>query len=472
MKTKFLWIAVAAIAFVACDKTKDGPAEINVDKPEFTAKTVTETKTDMENTGVKMVTELKTMNQDKGVKATVNLVDLVGNSGDVSLGVKKSVYFKVMSAVKAISGNKPDARVMMQALDEPVGTSLVDAFDSVAGTYTYNFISKDVDFKADKASAVIKFIFPASVESRDAKKNDGTLTIYKPKFQNGPFSAFDASVKELPTELKYELAVSGSVVSSYSFNASYQTDGIPTSIVTQLTLGEFAFKVTLGYKTSEINANWSFTHGATTIFDLGGTAGGKFSKTDFENAETIVTKTDTMYNSYYNSVTGKYVTIKTPYTYETSEIYPERVLANANAHIQFMDVKIAGKIDFTNFMADLRKAEDKNYPEDSAAPIINRHAALVVAYASDNKAIAKAQVYTKSEQVTEMEWDSKLQKYIDVTRTQKTTDVQMIFADGSKSTAETYFTDVYNKVFDEFNTFISDLNKTYKWDIAPMEKMD
>jgi hypothetical protein len=478
MKTKLLFIGALMYVLVSCDK-KEEPAvtdsNIDLEHPTYADKTVAETKTDLENTGIKMVTELKAMNQDKGVKATVNLVTLASNSGSVSKKLKTSTYFKVLGAVKNLSENKTDVKVMFDALEDTGKISILDEFDGIAGVYTYNFYNGDFDFVANVSSEKVVFEFPASIASKNSEIIDGKLTIYKPKVKTGNFTALGESITELPTELKYDMSVNSTVVTTFLFTASYQDDGVPTSVESTITLGEFAFKVTYGYKETEVTANWSFTHGATTIFDIGGTAGGKFTKADIDKVEETVTKYDTVY-AYYDVNNDGVIDNNDYYVYpyESSEIYPERILANANAHVQLMDIKIVGQIDFTNFMKDIRAAESGDYSIDSASVMINRNINLVVVYASDNTAIAKAEAYIKNEQYEayECNYDQNTYEWVceTVTKTDKVIDVQMIFADGSKSTMQAYFEEGFNNVIDSFNEFITELNTTYNWEMQPIEK--
>jgi hypothetical protein len=471
MKIKILFIALCAFVISSCGKDDDNADEVNAKNPVYSEKTVAETKVDMENTGVKMVEELKAMNNDEGVKATVNLLDLV-NSGSINGSVKKSVYFEVMAAVKKLSGNNPDVKVVFESLKGETSNSLTEEFDNKAGVYTYNFLTQDFDFEANVSSAQIVFKFPASIASKNAKNNDGKLVIYKPRFKSVDFSVIDA--KELPTDFKYELSVGSAVVSSYSFTASYTSDGIPSNVESKLTLGAFELKITYGYKETELTANYSFTHGSTTILDLGGKLGGNFTKDAIESAEEIKIVKDTFTNVNYNWETGQYDTIVNIYQHEESSSYPERVLNNANAHFQFMDMKIVGQIDFLNFMKDYRKLQEANYSADSSAAIVNKDMALIVVYASNNKAVAKAEAFTKIEQYEERDctWNQDTWEYncVYVPKTRKVVDVQMVFADGSKATMETYFNQGFDNMITSFNTFIDDLNKTYNWEMKHIEK--
>jgi hypothetical protein len=138
-----------------------------------------------------------------------------------------------------------------------------------------------------------------------------------------------------------------------------------------------------------------------------------------------------------------------------------------------MDIKIAGQIDFTNFMKDIKSAKNQDPPIDSAPAIINRNVNLVVVYASNNAVIAKAEAYLKNEQVESQEcgynkdmvWSCNT-----VLKPDTTIDVHMIFADGTKSDFETYFNDGFDKVIESFNTFIDELNTTYNWNVAHVTK--
>lgn len=472
MKIKILFLALCAFIISSCSKDDEKVEEVNLEKPVYAEKTVAETKVDMENTGVKMVTELKAMNEDQGVKATVNLLELVSSEDGINVNVKNSAYFQIMAAVKNISGNNPDANVIFKSLKAESSNSLTAEFDKIAGVFTYNFVKQQFDFVADEGSGQVVFKFPASVASKRAKNNDGKLVIFKPKFVTGNFTA--VNTKEMPSELKYELSVGGAVVSSFSFTASYTAEGIPSSVESKLALGAFELKLTYGYKETELTVNYSFTHGSTTILDLGGTAGGKFTKVAIDNAQETKMVKDTSSYVYYNWETYEYDTIVNIYEYEETSTFPERVLYNANAHFQFMDMKIVGQVDFANFMKDVRLAEEKKYPEDSAASIINKDMALIVVYASDNKAVAKAQAYTKNEQYEEYDciWNSDTWEYncTTVQKTRKVVDVQMVFADGSKSTMETYFSKGFDNLITNFNSFIDDLNKTYNWNMNHIEK--
>lgn len=474
MKSRILLLLALVFSLVACEKdeVKDAKLEeIDLAKPVYAEKTVAQTKADVENSGVNMVNELKSMNQDPGVKATVNLVSLM-STGSSDEDFQQSRYFKIMSAVQNVSSNKPDAKLMFEALNEdPNSSSVLDEFNSMAGTYEFDFVNGEFNRVPNSSLETITFVFPASIESKSAKKLDGKLIIYKPKVITGSFTALNSSVTELPTELKYELKINDSNVASYNFTASYQSDGIPTSVISKLAIGAFEFKVSYGYKQTNVAVNYSFTHGSTIILDLGASVGGHFTKDSIDTATETVIEIDSSYYVYYNWETGMYDTIYQKWENERTEFYPERVLKNANAHIQLMDVKIAGKIDFANFMKDARGT-----PIDSAPAIINRHVDLVVVYAKDNKAIAKAEANLSLEvnQVEECDYDYNTgqEKCVVVDNTEKVIGIDLIFADGSKSTLENYFNSGFDKVFDSFNVFIDELNNTYNWDIEHISKTE
>ena len=452
---KLLIVLLAVISvFTACNKDeKSGTPDLK--NPSYAPKTVVETKSDLESTGVKMVTEMKTLNKEDGIKATINLLDLKPTIGNKKSAVVTS-SFGLLSIIKAISENKANVNDVVSALKTTTTstTSIIAEFEKVAGTYTYSIKGDSFVFKAIPTGS-IKYIFPASKASIAANiYNDASLEISRPEVKKGTFDFSGETINELPTLLKFSLVVKGKDVVGYSFTASYTDAGIPTDVKSQLSIGTFVFTATWGYKTSNVSVNFSFVHDATTIFDLGAGVGGNFDKTNIENANHK--EVDTI--GYYN---GKY------YTDTTTVIDPQKVLYNANAHFQFMDVKIAGEMDFKSLYTVL---DNKNTTDSATVISLNKNVNLVVFYASSNLAIAKGEAYIKS--VTKNEvvgYDSKTDKkiYKDVTR--KIISFRMIFKDNSKSDLETYFNNGFGDLTTNVNSFINDLNKEYGWNMQPVK---
>ncbi len=456
---KLLFLSAVVFFIVSCgDKSKDEPENIDLNNPTFEQKTVAETKQDLEQTGAKMINEIKTMNQEKSMVATVTLVDLLSNSNEFS-ELKKTNVFKVLSAVRNLSGSKPEVKKVMRALQE-VGedNSLLASFDEEAGEYEYDFDSEDFVKVSDNNNII--FRFPSSKAKLEAQELNAVLTINRPEVITGNFPMIETN--ELPTKILYTLEVDNNVAASFLFTASYNSDGIPTSVETKLAMGTYELKVTYSYSSTKFDVNYSFTHGSTIIFDFGAGVGGNLTKTDIENAEETVVHRDSFLNYYYDENTGEIIEKYDYYEWEENEFYFERVIENANAHFQLMDIKIVGSIDFASLIPEVRKADkDSTYTIEKMAQEINKDVKLVVVYASTNKAIAKAEAYVK----VVVDYDYNGNEYTD-----KEIDFRMIFADQSKSTLDSYFGDVYDGLVNEMNSLISELNETYGWELEPIEK--
>jgi len=118
-----------------------------------------------------------------------------------------------------------------------------------------------------------------------------------------------------------------------------------------------------------------------------------------------------------------------------------------------MDIKIAGQVDFLHLVPIM---DDTTKTLQQKADVINQYADLVVVYASNNQAIAKAEAYVATDST---EWYNN--QYIDM---------RLIFADKSKSSLDAYFNEGFDGLFDEMNSLIADLNNTYGWELKPIEK--
>ena len=226
MKKNILLLAIMAGFVFACTDKKDDSIAIdpndtlNLKTPVYATKTVVQTKSDLENTGVKMVGELKSLNQEKGVAATVNLLDLATSSSAKKSATVASA-FKTLALIKALSQNKANVNDVVSTLKAAApATSIITEFEKIAGVYSYNPATDDFDFVANKAGSV-KFIFPASKASIAAKVyNDASLEIFKPQVKTGTFKYDTETLTELPTSFGYSLKVKESEVVAFSFTAT------------------------------------------------------------------------------------------------------------------------------------------------------------------------------------------------------------------------------------------------------------
>jgi hypothetical protein len=251
--------------------------------------------------------------------------------------------------------------------------------------------------------------------------------------------------------ISFDIKVDGTTGLTYQFTGTYNDQGVPSNITSTLTIGTFEFKSVFNYSTAASDVDFSIKHAATTIIDVGGGVGGNFDKTNIENAYHY--EYDTAY-SYYDSYLQKEV-----YIIDTNKVVdPEKILYNANAHFQLMNIKIAGQVDFKDLYTKMKALDQQNSDvDDQRIALINKDMVLIVVYADQNTMIAQAQAYMK-ETVDDYGYSS------------KSLDFKMVFADKSQNSLDVYFKEGFNGMFDEMDSFISELNDKYGWSINPVER--
>jgi hypothetical protein len=147
----------------------------------------------------------------------------------------------------------------------------------------------------------------------------------------------------------------------------------------------------------------------------------------------------------------------------TSADGPESVLDEAKAYFQFMDVRMAGNINFKGYLTGM---EDVDTEEESAyaaaeANVLNNNVNLAIFYVSNLQKIAETEFYTYDEtySYTYQDYNWITGTYETVTEEYNETmlDVRLIFSDGSKSDLETYVNTGFGNLERDLSNFLSDL---------------
>jgi len=449
-KRVLLFAALTAVIFIGCKKDENTGTKNSdsLTKTPYTTKTVAQTKADIEQTGVNVVDQMKNLNNTIGLSASVNLLSLATNKKNPPAIVTNTSAANILKALKSYSQTKNVKNIMgamRKTGSEPV--SIVDQFNKIVGVYDYNFDTQSFDSVSSSTNVVINF-----PTTKDGKTNDGILTVYVPQVKTGPFTYGSQTVTELPTLISFDIKANGETGLSFQFTGTYNDQGVPSNLTSTLTVGTFVFKSVLNYSTSTSDVDFSIKNSTTTIIDIGGGVNGNFDKNNITNAYHY--KYDTAY-SYYDSYLQKEV-----YIIDTNKVVdPDKILYNANAHFQLMNIKIAGQVDFKDLYTKMNSIDQQynngSITEDAAntqrVALINNDMVLVVVYADNNTMIAKAEAYLKQTN--------------DGTYTSENIDFNMIFADKSKNSLDVYFQDGFDGLYSEMNSFIDDMNTKYGWSI-------
>lgn len=424
MKQKsLLALSIAgSMFFYSCGKEDVNP---DTDTPtEFSEKTVEENKAELEDNGLALIQEMETLKGTSAADAFQNLASLLESFGSES-DMGGSAGGRMIKTLGNIRNGKTTAADLFSTMNiagpVPSGdpASFQEFFDMYAGTYTWVEANQDWDFTAGEGDVIFKF--PA-VEGGASNNAVLTLGDYQGKVMDNPLEDYEG---DLPTKLSFDLKVDGSSVMGYTFSASYNADGEPSSLASAITVAPFTFGVNMTNSTAKVGLEYSLKNNDRIIMLIGADASGNFSSELADNEQI-----------------------------ETSDIVTE-----AAAHFQLLNIKLSGTIDVDGLTAELNKLDDEaaDYTQKEAE-LLNKYYELVVYYADSKQKIADTEFYTyeAEEEVWEYnyetgEYDSKIETYTEL-------GVRLIFADGSKSDLENYFETGFADFEAELENFIDSLN--------------
>jgi hypothetical protein len=436
----------------------------------FSPLSIEQNKASVEDAGIELVTTMSDMKSIESVDILVNLGDILSSMGSKkAIMSKDSKLFSTLATFTDVAkGDKKvndlfDAMAYAKELGDDGPESIKEIWDSIVGTYTWMPDLNDFDRVSGGNSAIFKF--PSSDVS---STNDATLTIFNYKGIVIANPLDDDYTGDLPTALEAQLKVGATTYVSYVFAASYNTDGVPNAITSNLTIESYKFEIDITNSTSSASVNYKFLADSKVIMDLGASGKGLFTEKNYDDNTSTSTITHTETYGYWdyqlNPVTGNWDPIWVTYTDTWDETRTEtefeEILNSAAAHFQLFDIAVRGDVDVKGLVDEIRKIDDNvNLSGDEADSLviiqINKYINLRLVKVSTNEIMAKAQAYLFKEMNTEYE-DS----YIDF---------RLTFNDGSLVDAETYFNEGFGSFIDELNALINDLNNEYTLDLVPVE---
>jgi len=444
MKLKNYFIIGVAVSFAltSCKKEDDAPKS-ELDAP-YSEVSVEQNKTNIEDNGIAMVNEMDALMQSEAMDVAESFSSIAETLFDNNPALSEMAPMQTMSLLSDDNFDAQKVIAGLKSATEGTPTQISDEWADAVGTYAWSATNEIWNFTA--GGDAIVFQFPGS-------ETDASNTA---EFKVSNFSYMDVTantyemelegITELPTSLNAALSYNGSELISYSFSASYQPDGMPTALNTSLDVDGFVFAVEALHTLNKFGSvKYSFKHNDNTLIEAYADASGNWSQ------ENIDANTET-HTETYTDQWGEY-------TSEWTEVYIENILKNANAHIQLMNIKVVGMIDFAQLGKRMRAIEDKEYTEEEYekefAKALNDYAKLGVVYADNGKKIAVAEAYAFED--TD-EWGSYWG-----------TDLRFIFADESTVSAEMYFETEFDNLIEEINDLIDDFNAEYGAEIDPVE---
>ncbi len=394
---------------------------------------VEDNKASLEQTGLDMMEHMDELKNSQAIDVAANFANypaVIEINGEPTFA---TLSMELLASMKTGLDPEATAQSLKAAYEDPA--TLSEAWDELVGTYDYNFFYDDWDFTPGGNAIIFNFPGLETDQTNTAEfkvYNFTYVTISSPDFE---------LPTEMPTSLDASLKYNGSLLSSYTFDAVFQNNGLPTSIETALTVGNFEFSVSIAHsQNTSLAETTSLKYNNEILVEFHAGVSGNWSEENIENNT---------------------IEIEDEYYYYT-EVYIENIIQNANAHIQLMNIKVVGIINYQKLGAEMRKLDEqyaddyyayetKEYNEKVAA-LLNANAKLAVIYADTDKKIAGAEAYVAED----MEYGGYY------------TDLRFVFADGSKASAEQYFSDGFEDVIDQLNDLITEINEEYDLFIEPI----
>ncbi|MCX6325740.1 MAG: hypothetical protein NT144_03660 [Bacteroidia bacterium] len=453
---KKLFFVIFPVMFLAamvssCDEKTDSAEK-------FSTLSVEVNKAIVETAGVNFVKVVKRMRVLETGDVITNLGNIMfSSSAKGFLFSKDSKLFSTLETVAAATkGEKKlndvfDAMVSSKGLSEDP-QSIKEFWDQNKGTYTWNAGIKDWDIVLGGTSFIIKF-----PSSDVATSNDATLTIYNYTGKIINFIPDPDYTGDLPLTLSADLKKGSKTLITFLFGATYNTEGTPTALASDLTIENYKFEVDLTNDSKTASINYKFLEGDIVVMDLGASGTGLFTEANVDANTTTRTETNTYisgYNYVWNAAIQQWmeVPIYSTYTDTWEETDFEEIINSSSAHFQLYTVALRGDVNIKGLVDELKKIDDDHdantisdkVREDRYAARINEFMNLRLVNVPTNEIMAKAEAYVIKE--------------IDYYGESYSMDFRLTFKDGSPIDLETYTNTGFRNFVNEINGLIDDIN--------------
>ena len=425
--TNLLIIALSAsFMFTSCKKDDPKPEvpiieeEQNQDPPSSNL-SPTENKANLEQAGIDFVNALDDLMESDAITAAESLGNITNTakSGTVKLAL--------VDAIANIDngGYGDEMKSFLQT------GSIREDITDVAGIYTWNPDLQDFE-ETYTDLLMVKFIYPYEGSST----NDCELTF---SCELVDINDQYLETPEAPSNITATLVAKGNEVVEYEFTATYNSDGIPSSVSSSLTIDNmYTWAHTASQSTTAISYNFSFTKSSTILMNSGFDVTGNFVT---EEIDDYVTRLDSMdvYEKGVITEAGSYV-------------------QNVSMHYQIMNIKLVQSANATRLAAGLdnlaEQEENETISEDEfdqqMVSLLNSNVDLYLMYVQENKKLADAELYIKV--VEEEYYDSWTDQM--VTEEHNEVAVRFMFGpDSSPVDAEVYF----QEGFDDLETEMTNM---------------
>lgn len=419
MKLKSFWIAlpiaISAVTFTSCKKDKVEPND------SATVYTPEQNKTNLQNAGQALIQDMNSMKNLEGMH-TVESFNFCVNESDPFDGIVTFLPAIVLNALETSTKNH-SIKPIKESLKTGEGDTFFSVFESVKGLYTW---SNGVWTKTTSNNVV--FNFPAT---KGGNVNNATFTITATEYTGNQMDAQLDGFTPSAIQAKLDVVGKGTVV-QFDFSVDYLTNGEPSKLLSKLNLAPYLFTYEFNNSGSKISQSFKFDKSTANLATLYMEANGTFNKTSIEN-----------------------------FINEEQMTNANDVVTSASGYVKVKDIKLSMTANVADAINYYEGIGDANFDDNNTINMLNSNASIKLMYASSSQLIANTEWYLESETYTNYAWDEVNQIWVEVQETSENPNVRLVFSDGSKSDLETYFGNGFDDLFNDFETFFSDLESSY-----------
>lgn len=386
-------------------------------------------KSNLQQTGIDAIKEMDEAKNMKVIDNIIHFSELVDQNDPMEkLNATTFMPTTILNSLTKFQ-ETGDVEVVYSAMKQTKSLkndeTLETLFNDAKGTYTWNISTKKWDFVTGNS---LVFKFPSTKQNLS---NNASYTIdYTPYTGN---VAADELKGNIPYKISAKLDIDKVNYLAFDFKAGYDSEGIPTSLVSTLKVENFNFSLDMNSSSSNASSKFAFTHNGKNVLAMGCSMAGNFKKSNLENLETNVEKPEDM----------------------------NKVITSVSGYFQVLNVKLETSANVQAFTDEIRsKGGSDNIKNDSDWAILtNKHWTTSVYYTDRNAKIGKGEIYMKPYTNKYTVWENN--KYVEKTETGEDPNIRIVFEDGSKIDIETYLESGFDKLENELENFFNSMENNY-----------
>jgi hypothetical protein len=418
---------IAVSSFITSCNKKDDPKP----NPSVVTYTPEQNKANLQQTGLDVMKEIDEAKNMKVIHNVINFAELVDKDDPIENNTSSA--FMPYVIVNALSNfhETGNVEVVYSAMKHSKSLkndeNLETVYTEAKGLYTWD---GSLNKWVKTASNNIVFKFPAL---KGSIANNATYTIdYIP--YTGKVAHTDLT-GNMPSNLIAKLDIDNTNLLTFDMKATYDSEGIPTSIASNLKIENFKFALEMNASSTDINSKFSFTHNGKNIVAMGASSKGNFKKSNLETVEDNIQETEDI----------------------------NKLLTSMNGYFQVFNVKFEASANVQAFADDVRsKGGENNIKNDSEwTNLINKYLTTSVYYTDRNAKIGKGEMYMKPYTNTYTVWDYQTNKNVEKTESGEDMNVRIVFEDGSKIDLESYLDKGFDQLENEFEKFLNSMESNY-----------